>query len=199
MAIKENPTSFRIPKEIQPQISDAAFVAARDMLDIAQVETTRIMAISGLTETQAASIMAKSMIAAAWTLISNAQRQAGNSPIPERFLTVTRDIVGFKDTIKTRTKLERIGELLSTGKIEDYELASAIKAALNAEELQSYADSLMPKSTDSNEGSGGEEKLKDLFEWKGPGESPHSYSPDPMAMGDCQICGHTYEAHVQKG
>ena len=31
--------------------------------------------------------------------------------------------------------------------------------------------------------------------WKGPGEKPHEYSPDYMAMGDCRICGHTYEAH----
>lgn len=31
--------------------------------------------------------------------------------------------------------------------------------------------------------------------WKGPGEKPHRYSPDYMAQGDCQICGHTREAH----
>lgn len=32
-------------------------------------------------------------------------------------------------------------------------------------------------------------------EWKGPGEKPHRYSPDYMALGDCQVCGHTAEAH----
>lgn len=31
--------------------------------------------------------------------------------------------------------------------------------------------------------------------WKGPGEKPHDYFPDLVAMGDCLICGHTYEAH----
>lgn len=31
--------------------------------------------------------------------------------------------------------------------------------------------------------------------WKGPGEIAHRYSPDWMAQGDCQICGHTQEAH----
>ena len=31
--------------------------------------------------------------------------------------------------------------------------------------------------------------------WKGPGETPHRYSPDYMAQGDCKICGHTREAH----
>ena len=31
--------------------------------------------------------------------------------------------------------------------------------------------------------------------WKGPGETPHRYSPDYMAQGDCQVCGHTREAH----
>lgn len=33
--------------------------------------------------------------------------------------------------------------------------------------------------------------------WNGPGEMPHEYSPDYMAMGDCHICGHTYEAHFE--
>lgn len=32
-------------------------------------------------------------------------------------------------------------------------------------------------------------------EWNGPGEKRHDYSPDPMNMGDCSICGHTREAH----
>ena len=32
-------------------------------------------------------------------------------------------------------------------------------------------------------------------EWNGPGETQHIYTPDYMAMGDCRICGHTYEAH----
>ena len=31
--------------------------------------------------------------------------------------------------------------------------------------------------------------------WRGPGEIAHRYSPDWMAQGDCQICGHTREAH----
>ena len=31
--------------------------------------------------------------------------------------------------------------------------------------------------------------------WPGPGERPHTYSPDYMAMGDCRICGHTRDAH----
>lgn len=31
--------------------------------------------------------------------------------------------------------------------------------------------------------------------WPGPGDKPHDYSPDYMAMGDCRICGHTEEAH----
>lgn len=31
----------------------------------------------------------------------------------------------------------------------------------------------------------------------GPGESPHQYSPDPMMMGDCSICGHTAAAHAK--
>ena len=34
--------------------------------------------------------------------------------------------------------------------------------------------------------------------WKGPGETPHRYSPDYMAQGDCQICGHTREAHQSR-
>lgn len=29
----------------------------------------------------------------------------------------------------------------------------------------------------------------------GPGETPHQYSPNPMLMGDCDICGHTAAAH----
>ena len=32
-------------------------------------------------------------------------------------------------------------------------------------------------------------------DWKGPGEKPHVYSPDYMAMGDCRVCGHVREAH----
>lgn len=32
-------------------------------------------------------------------------------------------------------------------------------------------------------------------EWKGPGEKPHQYNPDPMMTGDCRVCGHTWEAH----
>ena len=31
--------------------------------------------------------------------------------------------------------------------------------------------------------------------WTGPGEQPHHYFPDLHAMGDCAVCGHTYEAH----
>jgi hypothetical protein len=31
--------------------------------------------------------------------------------------------------------------------------------------------------------------------WRGPGTHPHDYHPDIMAMGDCSVCGHTYEAH----
>lgn len=31
--------------------------------------------------------------------------------------------------------------------------------------------------------------------WNGPGEKPHTYSPDYQAMGDCRVCGHDYEAH----
>ncbi len=31
--------------------------------------------------------------------------------------------------------------------------------------------------------------------WRGPGIHPHDYHPDIMAMGDCSVCGHTYEAH----
>lgn len=31
--------------------------------------------------------------------------------------------------------------------------------------------------------------------WKGPGETPHRYSPDYMSQGDCRVCGHTREAH----
>lgn len=40
-------------------------------------------------------------------------------------------------------------------------------------------------------------ELADAFlrGWNGPGEKPHTYSPDYMAMGDCRICGHTREAH----
>ena len=34
--------------------------------------------------------------------------------------------------------------------------------------------------------------------WKGPGETPHRYSPDYMAQGDCQVCGHTREAHQSR-
>ena len=34
--------------------------------------------------------------------------------------------------------------------------------------------------------------------WNGPGEKPHAYSPDYMAMGDCRICGHTREAYDTK-
>jgi hypothetical protein len=31
--------------------------------------------------------------------------------------------------------------------------------------------------------------------WNGPGEKPHQYNPDPMMMGDCRVCGHTWQAH----
>lgn len=31
--------------------------------------------------------------------------------------------------------------------------------------------------------------------WEGPGSEEHEYSPDYQAMGDCRVCGHTYEAH----
>ncbi|VDS07531.1 hypothetical protein PARHAE_00708 [Paracoccus haematequi] len=36
---------------------------------------------------------------------------------------------------------------------------------------------------------------QDPVAWNGPGEKPHEYSPDYMAMGDCRICGHTRDAH----
>ena len=39
------------------------------------------------------------------------------------------------------------------------------------------------------------EVLQTASMWKGPGETPHRYSPDYMAQGDCQVCGHTREAH----
>ncbi len=32
--------------------------------------------------------------------------------------------------------------------------------------------------------------------WKGPGEAAHEYVPDAMAMGDCAVCGHTYQSHL---
>jgi len=32
-------------------------------------------------------------------------------------------------------------------------------------------------------------------DYAGPGETPHDYHPDVMAMGDCSVCGHTYAAH----
>lgn len=35
--------------------------------------------------------------------------------------------------------------------------------------------------------------------WKGPGESPHIYTPDFQAMGDCRICGHVQVAHGADG
>lgn len=35
--------------------------------------------------------------------------------------------------------------------------------------------------------------------WTGPGEKPHDYFPDIMAMGDCMVCGHTYESHLPPG
>ena len=31
--------------------------------------------------------------------------------------------------------------------------------------------------------------------WPGPGTTPHEYHPDLMAMGDCSVCGHTYDSH----
>lgn len=34
-------------------------------------------------------------------------------------------------------------------------------------------------------------------EWLGPGTEPHDYHPDTMAMGDCSVCGHTYDAHLR--
>ena len=34
--------------------------------------------------------------------------------------------------------------------------------------------------------------------WKGPGETPHRYSPDYMSQGDCRVCGHTREAHQNR-
>jgi hypothetical protein len=34
--------------------------------------------------------------------------------------------------------------------------------------------------------------------WTGPGDKPHEYHPDLMAMGDCSVCGHTREAHEKK-
>ena len=40
-----------------------------------------------------------------------------------------------------------------------------------------------------------DELLAAASTWKGPGETPHRYSPDYMAQGDCQVCGHTWEAH----
>lgn len=33
-------------------------------------------------------------------------------------------------------------------------------------------------------------KVLEQQSWQGPGETPHRYSPDYMAMGDCRICGH---------
>lgn len=35
----------------------------------------------------------------------------------------------------------------------------------------------------------------DQTKWNGPGDRPHSYVPDIMAMGDCAVCGHVREAH----
>lgn len=34
-------------------------------------------------------------------------------------------------------------------------------------------------------------------EWSGPGTQPHDYFPDIQAMGDCSVCGHTYQAHLK--
>lgn len=31
--------------------------------------------------------------------------------------------------------------------------------------------------------------------WTGPGTERHVYSPNAMMMGDCDVCGHTAEAH----
>ena len=90
MPIKENPNSFTIPEEVRSQTTEAAMNVASDFYEIASAETARLMEVSGLPETHAASIVSKAMITAAWVLVSNAQRQAGNTPIPERFLTVTR-------------------------------------------------------------------------------------------------------------
>lgn len=39
------------------------------------------------------------------------------------------------------------------------------------------------------------DRWEQLSPWEGPGETCHHYSPDPMLMGDCRICGHTREAH----
>ena len=39
------------------------------------------------------------------------------------------------------------------------------------------------------------EVLEAASMWKGPGETPHRYSPDYMAQGDCRVCGHHREAH----
>lgn len=193
MTIKDNPTSFRLPEGVREPMVEAAITIAADFHEIAQAETSRLMEISGLPEQQVASIIAKAMVTSAWVLASNAQRKAGNTPIPERFLTVAREIVGFSDNVRTRVKLPAIEALLSTGKLEDYDKASALIAALSVEELQSYAKKLHGGQLDQDE------QLKALFEWKGPGESPHNYSPDHEAMGDCRICGHTYEAHFEKG
>lgn len=33
--------------------------------------------------------------------------------------------------------------------------------------------------------------------WEGPGETPHNYFPDMMAMGDCIVCGHVAQAHKE--
>lgn len=38
-------------------------------------------------------------------------------------------------------------------------------------------------------------KLIEAVAWEGPGEKPHLYFPDYMAMGDCRICGHVRDAH----
>lgn len=37
---------------------------------------------------------------------------------------------------------------------------------------------------------------KDVY-WTGPGTTPHDYAPDIQAMGDCDVCGHTYQSHLK--
>lgn len=89
------------------------------------------------------------------------------------------------------------------GEVEPLALVRTLPAATDAvaEALREAAEMIdkrhrgsLPDHIKSEDGNA----IRAMIEakaWKGPGEKPHAYSPDYMAMGDCSVCGHTRDAH----
>ena len=126
-----------------------------------------------------------------WHMATGVSGEAGE------LLDAVKKSVVYKKPLDRENVVEELGDLrfymaglMNALNISEQEILYATNKKLGKRYASgSYSNEQAQERADKAE------PLKPFSNWAGPGETPHEYSPDYQAMGDCSICGHVREAH----